>query len=163
MSMNDYPIKDKGLFLAPELIATMTLYRKDPDEAKASVQKILTKHQDIDIHAYTNFWETIDILQHNEVDVVTCAIFSGGIATLDLPWSDPGKKLHTRDNIQYYADDDRIGYIPFQKSPGLMGPEGYSCPEEILLEMETLLVPAFLPDNIDLRPYLVEIEGTYFA
>lgn len=163
MSMNDYPIKDKGLLLTPELIAAITLYQKDPNGTKDVVQKILTKHQDIDIYAYTNFWEIVDILWHNNIEVVTCAIFSGGIATLSLPWSTPSKKLYVQDEIQYYADADRIGYIPLQKNPGLINPEGYSCPEEILAEMEKLLVPAFLPDNIDLRPYLVEIEGVYIA
>ncbi len=167
MSMRDYPIRDHGLFLSPELMNLILLWDWNPDITKTHIQDILDNRytpgqDDCPADLLPDFWEAVNLLRDNDVEVVTCTSFCGSTDPMKVQWKDRNDlPYRAKPDIKYH-DDAQIAYIPLENAPEILEPQPYSSPEAILFELEQKLAP-FLPKGVDLRPWIMEIEGTYFC
>ena len=163
MSMNTYPLEDVGLILDAALVAVISLYDKDPEKTKKDLEEILLYDPSVPTAAYADFWNAVDLLRDNNIEVITCSQFDGSAETIEAEWKNPDEKIRVGSETGSWSwEDDPMAYIPIENRPTLFS-GGYGSPDDILFELENKLMPGLVPETMSLRSRIVRISGTYFC
>lgn len=94
-----------------------------------------------------------EILEDAKIEPGRISSFEGVVETIDAD--------NVHDPISIHYDDDYAVYIPAQREMSLFH-AAYADVQELVDEFKKRL-QTLLPDEIDLRPYVASISGTYYA
>lgn len=176
MSMNTYPLSyEVALVITPKFNLLMQL-QADYNAAKETGASDRLSPEDIAaiatngvIKAIENrqispeyirerecdFGYLIDYIRdaNKDANMVFCSDFDGEASSVDQSIDNP--------LTEQYSDDFLLLFEP-EKSLSIFSPEHYNGLTELLDEFRTELQD-FLPEELDIRPYLMTISGTYFC
>lgn len=166
--MKDYPMLEPACcIITPDLAATIVLYAKKQqgtmsEEALELLQKFGYKkvandygllEKCLDSDPADIYDKAEPILRAAHIEFTYATFFDGegiSINAEDIP-----------DPISIHYDNDYVVYIPAQREMNLFR-AAYADVQELVDEFKKQL-QTLLPDEIDLRPYVASISGTYYA
>lgn len=168
--MCEYPLKEIGLLVTPEIAAYIILASDQmegtelPAEVQAAIDdgSIHQKIMDGDpmLEDYFDIALADDVLKDGplrarSIDPTWCNEFTGEATTYRLP-----NDTQTKERTWYYSEENFV-MIPVRRESTLFEP-AYNHPDDLIKEIRQELKD-ILPKNFNIRPYIVKVDGTYFC
>lgn len=166
MSMNTYGLHNHGLLIRDEIAGLILAKSAGPDdnlpEDIAAAIKDGTLEMKLQAHEIAFPTElkdasvAYDVLVYDyDIDASYCSEYTGEAGTLEVEWKESVAKQ------RWSYEDAFMAWIPLKNGAELIS-TAYSTPEEIAEELYGQLKDLITKD-FDIRPYIVELSGSYFC
>lgn len=162
--MNSYPLTDRGLLISEEVAALLLVHldrsggdediRAEAAQKDETIVRKIAEHSDDIPNAYYDPEAAYDaVTEQNILDLIYCTSFDGQAETIPPVSTGLARSWNWADGF--------MAYLPLSRKNPPEG-AGYASVGEMLSEIRETL-DGIIPAEFDIRPYLVDISGTYFC